>query len=32
MIDKALVDRVKFREVNKVERLRINETPESSDN
>jgi len=31
-IDKALVDRVKFREVNKVERLRINEQPEASEN
>ncbi|MHA8076406.1 glycosyltransferase family 4 protein [Aquirufa sp. TARAVU-A1A] len=29
-IDKALVDRVKFRDVNKVERLRINETHEST--
>jgi undecaprenyl pyrophosphate phosphatase UppP len=28
-IDKALVDRVKFRDVNKVERLRINETQDS---
>lgn len=28
-IDKALVDRVKFREINKVERLRMNETQDS---
>jgi UDP-N-acetylmuramyl pentapeptide phosphotransferase/UDP-N-acetylglucosamine-1-phosphate transferase len=29
-IDKALVDRIKFREVNKVERLRVNEAQEAT--